>query len=119
MPTSMHHIMHPGNQETDVRFNNAPAGWTKEAARDVASEEGLTLTDDHWRVIRVLQSVYAEDQSMPLRTIHDALEAHFGEKGGRRFLFSILPGGPVAQGCRLAGLLPPQGVTDNSFGTVS
>jgi hypothetical protein len=28
-----------------------------------------------------------------------------------------LPGGPVAQGCRIAGLTAPAGVTDKSFGS--
>jgi tRNA 2-thiouridine synthesizing protein E len=33
-------------------------------------------------------------------------------------LFEIIPGGPVAQGCRLAGLKPPPGSVDPSFGSV-
>jgi tRNA 2-thiouridine synthesizing protein E len=119
MPVTMHDILHPGNSETDKRFSNAPAGWTKFDAEAVAKVEGLTLTEDHWHVIRVIQSVHAEDQSLPLRMLHDALEAHFAEKGGFRYLFTILPGGPMVQGCRLAGLMPPHGTTDRSFGTVS
>ena len=119
MPMTMHDILHPGNHETDERFVNAPPGWTKETAEAIAAEEGIHLQDDHWEVIRVLQAVHAEDQTMPLRLTSDALEAHFADKGGRRYLFSILPGGPVMQGCRLAGLIQPQGSSDNSFGTVS
>lgn len=118
MPLTMHEILHPGSTETDERFNNAPAGWTMHDAEKVAEREGLELGEDHWRVIRVLQAVHAEDQSMPLRLLRDALEAHFQEKGGCRYLFRILPGGPIVQGCRLAGLKPPQGATDGSFGTV-
>lgn len=119
MPLTMHDILHPGNTETDARFSNAPAGWTMRDAEIVAEQEGLELTDEHWQVIRVLQSVYAEDQSMPIRMSRDALEAHFSSKGGRRYLFSILPGGPAVQGCRLAGLMPPRGSSNGSFGTVS
>ena len=119
MPLTMHDIMHPGSSETDERFSNAPSGWTMHDAQKVAEQDGLELTDQHWHVIRVIQSVYAEDQSMPIRMVHDALEAHFQDLGGSRYLFSILPGGPVVQGCRLAGLTPPQGSTDGSFGTVS
>ncbi len=119
MPQTMHDILHPGNTEEDRRFANAPAGWTMHDAQVLAQKEGIELTDEHWRVIRVIQSVYAEDQSLPLRMCHDALEAHFSAKGGNRYLFSIFPGGPVMQGCRLAGFEPPQGSTDGSFGTVS
>jgi len=118
MPTTMHDILHPGSAETDTRFSNAPAGWTMHDAEKIAENEGLKLGDDHWHVIRVVQAVYAEDQSMPIRMLRDALEAHFQEQGGCRYLFSILPGGPILQGCRLAGLTPPQGSTDSSFGTV-
>jgi tRNA 2-thiouridine synthesizing protein E len=119
MPLTMHEIMHPGSTESDASFANAPAGWTKADAEAVARSEGLTLVDDHWETIRVIQSVHAEDQSMPLRMVHDALDVRFGDKGGIRYLYSILPGGPVTQGSRLAGLLPPLGSTDRSFGTVS
>ncbi len=119
MPQTMHDILHPGSAETDVRFGNAPVGWTMHDARKVAKEDGLELTDDHWEVIRTIQSVYAEDQSMPIRMVHDALEAHFAKRGGGRYLYTILPGGPVVQGCRLAGLEPPKGSTDSSMGTVS
>lgn len=119
MPLTMHDILHPGSAETDSRFSNAPAGWTMHDAETVAECEELVLSDEHWRVVRVIQSVYAEDQNMPIRMLRDALEAHFQDKGGCRYLFSILPGGPIVQGCRLAGLTPPQGSTDGSFGTVS
>jgi len=118
MPQTMHDILHPGNSETDGRFGNAPAGWTMHDAVAIAEKEELRLNEDHWRVIRVVQSVYAEDQKMPIRMLHDALEAHFQKRGGLRYLFSILPGGPIVQGCRLAGLIPPQGANDESFGTV-
>lgn len=119
MPLTMHDILHPGSGERDASFANAPAGWTKAEAESLAQSEGLRLGDDHWEAIRVIQSVHAEDQSMPLRMVHDALAARFADKGGIRYLYSILPGGPVTQGSRLAGLLPPLGSTDRSFGTVS
>jgi TusE/DsrC/DsvC family sulfur relay protein len=119
MPLTMHEILHPGSSETDARFANAPAGWTMAEAEQLARDEGLQLGDDHWEAIRVIQTVYAEDQSMPLRMVHDALDVRFGDKGGIRYLYSIMPGGPVTQGSRLAGLLPPLGATDRGFGTVS
>lgn len=119
MVITMHDILHPGNAEPDKRFSNAPVGWTMHDAELVAIREGLTLTDEHWEVVRIVQAVYSEDQSIPLRMCHDAFEAHFASRGGCRYLFSILPGGPVVQGCLLAGLQPPQGSTDGSFGTVS
>ena len=51
----------------------------------------------------MLQACYAEDENPPMRRLHAALEARFGKKGGNKHLFLLFPGGPLAQGCRLAG----------------
>ena len=53
-----------------------------------------------------------------LREISDALEESFHAKGGMKYLYQIMPGGPVAQGCKLAGLQVPAGAVDKSFGSV-
>jgi tRNA 2-thiouridine synthesizing protein E len=52
------------------------------------------------------------------RELHDALEEKFHVKGGMRYLYVLFPGGPIAQGCRLAGLPTPTGAVDLSFGSV-
>jgi len=90
-----------------------PARAVEQAAR-----EGLELTDDHWEAIRVLHACYADEEEPPSRRISDALEARFDAKGGRKYLFQLFHGGPIAQGCRLAELQPPSGSVDESFGSV-
>ena len=50
-----------------------------------------------------------------MRELHDALDVNFHGKGDIRYLYQIFPGGPVAQGCRIAGLKAPAGATDKSF----
>jgi tRNA 2-thiouridine synthesizing protein E len=54
-----------------------------------------------------------------MRELQDALEEKFHHKGGMKYLFTLFPGGPVAQGCRLAGLKAPAGATDRGFGSVA
>lgn len=105
----------------DPQFPHAPADWTRETALDVARQEAMTLSDDHWDVIGGLQQFYSrhEDGPINMRELHDALEEKFHHKGGLRFLYTLLPGGPIAQGCRLAGLKPPSGAVDKSFGSVA
>ncbi len=105
----------------DPKFPHAPAEWTRDAALDIAREEGLAVVDDHWDVVRSLQQFYSrhEDGPVNMRELHDALEEKFHHKGGLKYLYTILPGGPIAQGCRLAGLKPPAGAVDRSFGSVA
>ena len=55
----------------------------------------------------MLQGCYKDEVSPRIRLLRDALEARFAGKGGMKYLFGILPGGPIAQGCALAGLKPP------------
>ena len=102
-------------------FRFAPEDWTREAALRLAEQEGLALTPEHWEVIGALQEYYARQQGAPIRrrALHDALEERFHHKGGLRTLYMLFPGGPLAQGCRLAGLEPPAGSFDPSYGSVA
>ena len=105
----------------DPRFRHAPPELTPQAALEIARQEHLALTDDHWDVVRSLQEFFArhEDAPITLRDLHDALDEKFHHKGGVKYLYTLLPGGPIAQGCRLAGLKPPGGAIDTSFGSVA
>jgi len=119
-PPTMYSILHPGVElQSEPNFRDAPEGWTRTHARKLAAAAGLKLTEDHWEIIRVLQGCYKDEVSPRIRLLHDALEARFAGKGGMRYLFGILPGGPIAQGCALAGLKPPAGATDVSYGSVA
>lgn len=105
----------------DPAFPQAPAGWTRQAALDAAGREGLTLTPAHWEAIGALQLFWARHggEAIKLREVHDALEEKFHGAGGLRYLYELFPGGPIAQGCRLAGLEPPAGAVDRGFGSVA
>jgi TusE/DsrC/DsvC family sulfur relay protein len=119
-PHTMYGILHPGaGLQSEPDFRDAPEGWTRAYARKLAAEAGVNLTEDHWEVIRVLQGCYKDEVSPRIRLLHDALNARFAGKGGMKYLFGILPGGPIAQGCALAGLKPPAGAKSSSFGSVA
>jgi TusE/DsrC/DsvC family sulfur relay protein len=120
VPRTIFDILHPGAATaSDPSFRDAPDGWTPAQARALAAKAGLKLTEDHWEVIRVLQGCYKDEVSPRIRLLHDALVARFAGKGGMKYLFGILPGGPIAQGCALAGLKPPAGAKDLSFGSIA
>lgn len=103
----------------DMNFPYAPMDWSRERAEKVAKAEGLTLTPDHWLVIAALQKFYAQVKGpiINIRNLHDALDERFHHSGGFKYLFEILPKGPISQGCRLAGLHPPAGSHDSGFGS--
>ena len=100
-------------------FPNAPEDWDIKKAEETAKNDGVNLSDDHWDLIRALQEYYNKVEFPKLRQIKDALEEKFHSRGGMKYLYQIIPGGPVAQGCRLAGLNIPAGAVDKSFGSTA
>jgi len=104
----------------DADFPHAPEGWSRAGAEQIAKQDQLTLTGDHWEVIDALQEycVRHECGKFSTRELHDALDEKFHPKGGYKYLFGLFPKGPIAQGCSLAGLEPPRGAVDKGFGSV-
>jgi tRNA 2-thiouridine synthesizing protein E len=102
-------------------FPHAPAGWTPALAVESARQEGVELGEEHWDALRALQEYHARHaaSAVNLRELHDALDEKFHRRGGIRHLYRLFPGGPVAQGCRIAGLKAPAGATDKGFGSVA
>ena len=117
MPRTMEEFTHPGAVHVSSDFPDAPEHWNPQMAEDMARDMGLQLTDEHWEVIRTLQGAYRDEAEPPLRRLHEALEGRFSAKGGMKYLYVIFNGGPIARGCRLAGLEPPAGAIDTSFGS--
>lgn len=116
---SMDDILHPGaGKAGDPDFPHAPEGWSKSAALDTAKVEGLELSEDHWALVRALQEYFAKHERPNVRELTDALEEKFHQQGGTRHLYMLCPGGPIAQGCRLAGIEAPAGAVDKGFGSV-
>lgn len=107
-----------GEAGLDRQFPHAPEGWTKADGESTAKSEGLGLTDDHWEAIRAIQEYFAKSETPRVRELRDAMDERFQIKGGTKYLYDLFPQGPVAQGCRLAGLPEPAGATDKSFGSV-
>lgn len=102
-------------------FPHAPSGWTPETGLEAARRENLELSDVHWEALRALQEYYArhEEIDINMRELHDALDEKFHRQGGIKGLYLLFPGGPIAQGCRIAGLKAPAGATDKGFGSVA
>jgi len=118
MAETMSEIMNPSLGIKDKNFPNAPFGWHKAEIEDVAKSDGINIIDDVWDVVRALQEYYKKATRPSVREIHDALDEKFHTKGGLTYVYQILPGGPVVQGCLLAGLDVPAGGVDAAEGSV-
>ncbi len=99
-------------------FPNAPHGWDIGEAKQEIEKSGLVFKDDYVEIIQALQNYFATHDKPKRRELSDALEERFHVKGGLKYLYKLLPKGPVAQGCMIAGLTPPAGNVDQSFGSV-
>lgn len=94
------------------------AGWSRAHAQRLAASEGIELGDGHWAVIELLQRLYVVRGPAPrARLLAAALNEHFASDGGSQLLYQLFPGGPVAQGSRLAGVPAPHDARDLSFGS--
>ena len=115
----MRDVMNPNlAAERDPHFPHAPDDWSRATAEAAASAEGLEMTDDHWQTVAALQEYMSKHEEPNARELHDALDEKFHASGGLKHLYKLFPGGPVAQGCRVAGLEAPAGASDASFGSV-
>jgi tRNA 2-thiouridine synthesizing protein E len=118
MAQTMSEIMNPNAVSRHPDFPAAPEDWTPEHAEAAAAADQIGLTEDHWEIIKALQAFFARHAKPNIRDLHDALDEAFHARGGLKYLYGIFPGGPVAQGCRFAGLQAPSGAVDKSFGSV-
>ena len=102
--------------------NQVPKGfeeWTKDQAIGLAAEENIVMTDAHWEIIHFLRDhCRANGTSCSARLVLRAMSNHVKKRGGKKYLYSLFPHGPVVQACKIAGIpLPPYAI-DLSFGSV-
>lgn len=87
-----------------------PLQWTEKVAEELARQEGIVLTDEHWVVIRFVREYYEQHHIAPdARHVMKHLAATKGAgKAGRNDLFVLFPYGYVKQACKIAGMRKPR-----------
>ncbi|WP_190600249.1 TusE/DsrC/DsvC family sulfur relay protein [Candidatus Vesicomyidisocius sp. SY067_SCS001] len=85
--------------------------WSKEIAEQMAKDDDVLLSNEHWDVINFLREYFEEYQIAPaVRVLTKAIAKRMGkDKGNSKYLYSLFPYGPGKQGCRFAGLPKPTG----------
>ncbi len=83
--------------------------WSEALAGAIAEQEGITLSPEHWEVVRFVREFYLEFNTSPaIRMLVKAMANKFGEeKGNSRYLYRLFPKGPAKQATKVAGLPKP------------
>lgn len=85
-----------------------PGEWNEDLAEYLARQEDITLTDDHWDVIRFMREYYEEHQIAPdARYVIKHLSGRMGSEA-RNALFRMFAYGYVKQACKIAGMKRPR-----------
>ncbi|MBX2838684.1 MAG: TusE/DsrC/DsvC family sulfur relay protein [Gammaproteobacteria bacterium] len=100
-------------------FPYAPKKWTAKQGSDSAEALGIVMGPEHWEIVLCLQEYFARNDTPNRRELNDALEEFWHAHGGLKDLYRLFPGGPIAQGCEIAGIEIPPGTIDKSFGSTS
>ena len=87
-----------------------PADWNEQVARELARQERIVLSEEHWAVIRFMREYYEQHHIAPdARHVMKQLAAFKGAgTAGRNDLFVLFPYGYVKQACRIAGMRRPR-----------
>ncbi|MEJ2328388.1 MAG: TusE/DsrC/DsvC family sulfur relay protein [Gammaproteobacteria bacterium] len=92
--------------------------WSETRGHEIASQEGVEMTNEHWAVIHKLRDYYLKHGlANNGRELGDMLDTEYADLGGRKYLRRLFPDGPVAQGMRIAGLPVPPHTENTGFGT--
>ena len=92
----------------DERYLVDPATWNEEVAKELASQENIQLTEDHWDAIQFMRQYYSEHQVAPdVRHVTKHLAERLGPES-RNKVFELFPYGYVKQACKIAGMKRPR-----------
>ena len=76
--------------------------WSREVAAAIAGEEGIELTDEHWKVLDFIIADFGEKQAVPgMRRMNKV--------GGipTKDLYRLFPNGPIKKAARISGFPKP------------
>ncbi len=85
-------------------FLTNPEVWNDEVAKQIAETDGITMTEQHWAVVRIIRNNFIEKGNAPMiRTICKETGLKLKD------IYELFPLGPARGACRIAGLPKPDG----------
>jgi tRNA 2-thiouridine synthesizing protein E len=108
----------PGGEYMNSHIKRDPEGyllnpedWTENIASELAIEEGIDLTDEHWSALKFIRSYHDEHGITPdVRHLLKQMAAEHGsdKTHTKKFLFKLFPYGYVKQACKISGMQRPR-----------
>jgi dissimilatory sulfite reductase related protein len=78
-----------------------PSQWKKEIAVEIAREEGIVLTDQHFSIMEFLRNRFNGGDALSIRSIN-----HSGVIDVKTF-YQLFPGAPLKKATKIAGIPKP------------
>lgn len=78
-----------------------PEQWNEEIAKEIATEEGIDLSDKHFEVLNFLREKFNEGEVLSIRKVGNSGIVNIKE------LYQLFPGGPLKISSRIAGIPKP------------
>ncbi|MEQ1558471.1 MAG: TusE/DsrC/DsvC family sulfur relay protein [Methyloglobulus sp.] len=96
-------------ETTDQGFLTNRFDWNETVANQLAAQENIQLSEQHWEIILFIRSYYEQFKHLPnTRVFIKAIANTLGEdKGNSRYLHRLFPDGPLKYASKLAGLPKP------------
>jgi tRNA 2-thiouridine synthesizing protein E len=90
-------------------FLVALTDWNRNIAEQLAANENINLTEQHWEIIDLLRKFYQEFELSPaMRPLIKYIALHLGkEKANSIYLLQLFPGSPAKLAAKIAGLPKP------------
>lgn len=86
---------------SDDGYLNDISDWNKEVGTQIALEEGIEMTDRHWKVINYIQAQYKSETPLTIRKIGKSGVVDIKE------FYELFPEGPLKKASRIAGIPKP------------
>lgn len=87
---------------TDDGYLSDFSQWSKEIGTEVATNEGIEMTDRHWEVITWIQEQVKKGAALSVRGIKKSGVVDIKE------FYALFPGGPLKVSTKIAGVPKPK-----------
>lgn len=75
--------------------------WTRSVAEEIAREEGIAMTEQHWKVVEFIQESFRNKEPLSIRSL--------GKRGpvSIKEFYELFPDGPLKKASKIAGIPKP------------